>query len=325
MADNAIRTDSEKHRTTGFAQSGLINGQAGTPAQVVHDGDTISVRLDGNVGLRLLGIDTPEISFSFPGGGLFLGLADPKWVDFLTDPLNDQWGAMQGPVPDRMRSWIASRTGVNSAKAHFEHAVAAREEFRKLVERDMGEMQLTSETFRYYMNFGFEIMDSYGRLLCMLNRNQPNANQPTRRPPTYNVRMLERGLAFPYFIWPNVNPWERPETMEEAVIPPGQARQMAENDRELKTARAAVRDARSKHIGVFDMTNPLLLEPFELRNLCRRTAASRYLIDLNSNAGELIHPLSYPSVPHPEDRLWIPSVYVPLFEKAGWKVQSASV
>ena len=186
-------------------------------------------------------------------------------------------------------------------------------------------MQLTSETFRYYMNFGFEIMDGYGRLLCLLNRNQPDATQPTRRPPTYNVRLLERGLAFPYFIWPNVNPWERPETIEEAVIHPGKARQMAENDRELKTARAAVREARAKHMGVFEMMDPLLLEPFELRNLCRRTVASRYLIDLNSDAGELIHPLNYPTVPQPEDRLWIPSVYVPLFEKAGWKVPSAPV
>lgn len=324
MPDNAIQTDSEKHRTTGFALTGLIQGQPATPAQAVHDGDTVSVRLDGNVGLRLLGIDTPEISFTFPGQG-FLGLESPEWVPFLADPLNDRWGVMQGLVSQQLRDWIRSRTGPNAAKAHYEHAVAAREEFRRQVERDLGEMQQTPETFRYYMNFGFEVMDGYGRLLCMLNRNQPNPTQPARRPPTYNLRMLERGRAFPYFIWPNINPWDRPETIEEAVIPPGKARELAEADRELKTARAAVRTARGQHLGVFDMMNPLLLEPFELRNLCRRTPASRYLIDLASEGSELIHPLNYPSVPMPEDRLWIPSIYVPLFEKVGWKVQPSPV
>jgi hypothetical protein len=53
--------------------------------------------------------------------------------------------------------------------------------------------------------------------------------------------------------------------------------------------------------------------------------ASRFLIDLNSDSNELIHPLNYPSVPLPEDRLWIPGAYVPLFEKAGWVCQQAPV
>jgi endonuclease YncB( thermonuclease family) len=324
MPNNAIRTDSLNHRTTGLALGGLIEDQPGTPAQLVHDGDTISVRLDGNVGLRLLGIDTPEMSFSFPGSS-FLGLDNPQWVEFLTDPLNERWGAMQGSIPERLRSWLLSRVGPGAAPAHYQHAVAAKEEFRQQIQRDIMEMQATVATFRYYMNFGFEVMDGYGRLLCLLNRNQPNRDQPTRRPPTYNVRLLERGRAFPYFIWPNVNPWERPETIEEAVIPPGKARTMAENDRELKSSRAAVRDARAKHLGIFDMMNPLLLEPFELRNLSRRVAASRYLIDLNSDSDVLIHPLNYPSVPMSEDRLWIPSIYVPLFEKVGWKPQASPV
>jgi endonuclease YncB( thermonuclease family) len=331
MAKKAIQTDSERHRTTGFARCGEGSSGPGTPAQLVHDGDTVNVQLDGNLGLRLLGIDTPEISFSLPGaagaGGNFgfAGLDNPRWSEFLAAPFADRWGPLPAPIPDRLRAWLTARTGPDAAAAHYEHAVAAREEFRRQVERDMQVMQQDPVTFRFYMNFGFEIMDGYGRLLCMLNRNQPNPTQPTPRPPTYNLRLLERGRAFPYFIWPNVNPWERPETVEEAVIPPGSAREMAAADSELTRVRAAVRKARAEHLGIFDSMRPLLLEPFELRYLARRSGVSRFLIDLNSDSSELIHPLNYPSVPLPEDRLWIPGAYIPLFEKAGWVCQQAPV
>lgn len=321
MAKKAIQSDSERHRTTGFARPADMQDGPGTPAQTVHDGDTVNVRLDGNLAVRLLGIDTPEISFSLPDGK-FAGLEDPRWTQFLTTPFSEQWGPLTTPLPPRLQAFLAAKVGPEAAATHHEHAVASREAFRGLVEQDMQIMQQTPATFTYYMNFGFEVTDGYGRLLCMLNRNQPSATQPTPRPPSYNLRMLERGRAFPYFIWPNVNPWDRPETVEEAVIPPGKARELAENDRELKTARAVVRQARQQHLGIFDMLRPLLLEPFELRNLSRRVAASRYLIDLSSDTDTLLHPLNYPDVPFPEDRLWIPGAYVPLFQRSGWKVQA---
>lgn len=332
---NAIRTDSENNRTTGFAKPGLFDNRPGTPQRQIHDGDTLSVQLDGNVGVRLLGIDTPEVSFSFPrlqtgnaaasAGTSFLGLEDPRWAEFLSDPFHERWGPMTTPLPEPLKIWLRTRCNATQARAHHQHAIAAREEFQQLVISDMKIMQQTETTFSYYMNFGFEIMDGYGRLLCMVNRNQPNATSPTRRPPTYNIRLLERGRAFPYFIWPNVNPWQKPDSIDKAVIPPGQARTMAASDRELKTARTAVREARGRHLGVFDAMNPLLLEPFELRNLARREAAGRFLIDLNSDSDVLIHPLNYPSVPQSEDRLWIPSAYVPLFQEAGWKKQASPV
>lgn len=323
---NAIRTDSKNNRTTGFAKPGLYDSKPGSPQQQVHDGDTLSVQLDGNAGVRLLGIDTPEISFTFPGTeSNFVSLEDARWQQFLADPFHDQWGPMAGPLPQSLRMWFQSRIGAVQAKTHYEHAVFARDELQKLIAEDMQVMQKTAETFTYYMNFGFEVMDGYGRLLAMINRNQPDANVPTRRPPSYNIRLLERGRAFPYFLWPNINPWERAESVEKAIIPPGKAREMAEKDRELRTARAAVRNARTHHLGVFDMMNPVLLEPFELRNLSRRVAATRYLIDLNSDSDVLIHPLNYSSVPQSEDRLWIPTIYVPFFKEAGWKPQSSPV
>jgi endonuclease YncB( thermonuclease family) len=319
MPDIAIRTDSRNNRTTGFALTGLVNGQPSTPSLNVRDGDTINVRLDGNLGLRLLGVDTPEVGLGFPGGQ-YLPIDDPQWDAFLTDPLNERWGPIVGPMSDQLRAWMKSRTGPGLAAVMRQQALAATEEFRQQLEHDVTEMNVAPSDFQFYMNFGFEVMDGYGRLLCVLNRNQPDNNHPTPRPPSYNLRMLERGRAFPYFIWPNVNPFERPERIDQAVIPPGMARQMAENDSELKRIRAAVQSARKNHLGIFDRMEPLLLEPFEFRNLCRRVPATRYLIDLTSDSDRLIPPADYPSVPMPEDRLWIPTSYMPLFREAGWRV-----
>lgn len=315
---NAISTTSDSNRTTGFARPGNFDGARGTPDQQVHDGDTLKVELDGNLNVRLLGIDTPEVSFTLPDTqGGFVALDDERWDRFLTDPLNQRWGAIRG-LPPRLASWLRSRTGRSAAAAHRIHGAAATEELRAQIRRDMTAMQQTSETFRYYMGFGFEVMDGYGRLLCIMNRNQPQRNVPGPRPPSYNFRLLERGRAFPYFIWPNINPWDRPATIEEAVIPAGQARQIADRDEELRRTRNAVREARRQHLGVFDPMEPLLLEPFELRNLCRRTTPHRWLVDLNSDSNVLIHPLNYPSIPNSEDRLWIPGLYTHLFEQAGW-------
>jgi endonuclease YncB( thermonuclease family) len=321
---NAIRTDSENNRTTGFAIPGLFDGKAGSVRQQVHDGDTIAVRPNGNLGVRLLGIDTPEVSYLFPEpGGRFISLSDSRWNDLLTSPFDSRWGEFTDPVSERLKQWIAGRTTGVPGTLHYQHAVAATEAFEALVEYDMKVMGQTVESFGYYLNFGFEVMDGYGRLLCHINRNQPHPTQPTRRPPSYNLRLLERGRAFPYFIWPNINPWNRPDSVTAAVIPAGKAAEMAESDRELQTARAAVQAARERHLGLFDAMEPMLLEPFELRFLSRRQLPSRYLIDLRSDSNVLIHPGNYPTVPHPEDRLWIPPAYVPLFEKSGWEVEDA--
>ena len=280
---------------------------------------------DGNLGVRLLGIDTPEVSFEFPNtSGSFISIKDQRWNDFLSTPFDDKWGPYQEPVSERLKHWIAARTTGQPGTAHYQHATAATDTLRQLIEYDMRMMNQSVETFSYYLTFGFEVMDGYGRFLCHINRNQPNRDIPTRRPPSYNLRMLERGQAFPYFIWPNINPWDRPESITAAVIPPDKVQNLVESNGELQRAREAVQNARQKHFGLFDAMDPLLLEPFELRFLSRRQLPSRYVIDLNANDGILIHPSEYFRVPLAEDRLWIPPAYVPLFEKSGWTISQLS-
>jgi hypothetical protein len=72
--------------TIGHAQLGMYGSQQGTINQQVHDGDTITTLLDGNVGVRFLGVDTPEVSFTLPGHEGFIRLTNPAWEAFLTDP-----------------------------------------------------------------------------------------------------------------------------------------------------------------------------------------------------------------------------------------------
>ena len=66
-----------------------------------------------------------------------------------------------------------------------------------------------------------------------------------------------------------------------------------------------------------------MLEPFELRFLSRQKAPNRWVIDLSNTAtNTLMHPTNYYTIPNSEDRLFIPSEYVPLFVEKGWQRQS---
>ena len=58
---NAIQILDSRNLTIGRAKLGRRGDGIGSVKQQVHDGDTITVRADGNFGVRLLGIDTPEI------------------------------------------------------------------------------------------------------------------------------------------------------------------------------------------------------------------------------------------------------------------------
>lgn len=319
----AIRTNNDNF-TSGFADIGQYRGRIGTVDEIVHDGDTLNVELRGSTGIRLLGIDTPEVSFLFPGSG-FISIGDDRWTQFLTDPLNDRWGPMQTDYPDGLKYWVKARIGPDTAQAHYDHARRAEKALEREIELDRNQMQQSLDEFGFYLAFGYEVMDRYGRLLCLVNRNQPSRTEPSPRPPTYNLRLLEQGMAYPYFIWPNINPWDKQDSIADAVIKPGTAKTVMTDNEEIRRARSSVAKARAAHAGLYDANNPMLLEPFELRYLSRRGGPSRYLIDLTKNDDVLLHPLNYFTVAHSEDRLWIPGIYVPLFVEHGWKKQPSPV
>jgi endonuclease YncB( thermonuclease family) len=303
--------------TVGHFGLGMQGTGVGSVKQQVHDGDTINVRAVGNFGVRFLGVDAPEISYRLPDSGQqFVSISDPRWDAFLTDPFADPAGAdfakMLSPsLLTHLQGSLGAGVGIN----HARHAIAAQRELERQVEGDITELEKTNDTFEFFLAFGTEITDRFGRLLAYINREQ----KTTPRPLDYNTRLLKGGWVNPYLIWPNVNPFRKSSSLQEAVIRAGTANTIATQDSVLRDARASVQAARQAQKGVFEGQDPLRLQAFELRYLGDRRPPARWVIDLSQNDDVLIPPQEYHTIPNVEDRLFIPADYLPLFVKAGWR------
>lgn len=322
MPRNTIQSLDATNTTFASVALGMRGDRQGTVNEQVHDGDTIVSRAVDNFGIRFLGIDTAEVSFSFPGTKRFVSLKDPQWNDFLQAPFDARWPAFEDELDPQLVAALKAKVQPDCGSNHALHAERATQFLREQVQHDLREMGHTTETFRMYLVFAHEVMDGYGRFLAYANRDQPDRNKPTPRPLTYNERMLQSGLALPYFIWPNINPFRKATSIMAAVVPPGGAKTLADQDSALSRARQWVKSARSRHLGVFDAMQPLQLEPFELRFLARRESLRRWVIDLGRNDDVLLRPENYHTIPWPEERLYIPEEYVPLFVSKGWKTQA---
>lgn len=305
--------------TVGRAALGLRGDDVGSVRQQVHDGDTINVRAAGNFGVRLLGMDAPEISIPLPGGDRFILLSDQRWEEFLSDPFAEGLPGFDPPLEPALMGYLRDRAGAGAAANHHRHAGAAEDAFEREILADMDVLGQGKEEFRFFLAFAYEVMDRYGRFLCYINREQPDAREPEPRPRSYNERLLAAGVANPYFIWPNVDPFFKKPSVAAAVIPPGGAAKLAGGDNALGDARQAVRAAREQGLGLFEAGDPLRLQAFEVRYLSRRRPPDRWVIDLSDAGDALIPPQRYHEVPNPEDRLFIPEEYVPLFVEAGWR------
>jgi hypothetical protein len=87
--------------TVGLAFLGRHGEGRGSIGQQVHDGDTAIVEAAGNLGVRFLGVDAPEISFTLPetavqavdrrAGVQFVPIKDSRWEEFLADPFSSKW------------------------------------------------------------------------------------------------------------------------------------------------------------------------------------------------------------------------------------------
>jgi endonuclease YncB( thermonuclease family) len=283
----------------------------------VHDGDTINVRALGGLGVRFLGVDAPEISFTLPGSSRFVGLGESEWADFLDDPFAAALPPFQPALGDDLVRFLRGRTGPGTAANHYRLAKLAEHALEAEVTADMSELGATGATFAFFLAFAHEVIDRYGRFLCFINRDDPSAERPL----SYNERLLRAGRVTPYIIWPNTNPFRRAPSLREAVVDPGHALDRADSDPRLRQAREWTRAARQNGVGVFDPADPLRILPFEVRFLARRTPPDRWVVDLSATEDVLHHPQRYFEVPNPEDRLFVPDEYVPLFVERGWRLQ----
>jgi len=306
----------------GHVALGYRGGVAGSVRQQVHDGDTISVLADGNFGIRFLGVDAPEISFRLPGEERFTSLGNERWEEFLSDPFAAEMSPFDPSLDEGLRNFLQARIGPGTAVNHRHHAEAAEDALENEVLNDMQALGQNEESFRFFLVFAGEVMDLYGRFLCFINRDQAHPMNPAPRPRSYNERLLEAAKVSPYFIWPNINPFRRQGSVSAAVIPPNTANDIANAENTLRLARLWVQNGRQQQFGIFEVNNPLRLEPFEVRFLARRNPPKRWVIDLSKNDDILLKPQAYHTIPHSEDRLFIPEEYVPLFVEAGWQRQA---
>jgi hypothetical protein len=283
----------------------------------IPDGDTVGTQLDGTGSVRFLGVDAPEKSFEQPLGGA-PPLDSALWEQFLTNPFAP--GLPASSLEPQLVQHLQSRVGTGAAANHHRHAVAAGEALQALIQSDMAVMGQSPDQFGFFLAFSYEVFDRFGRFLAFVNRNQPDANVPAARPRSYNERMLQLGRELPYFIWPNINPFREVDTVAEAVLTPGTANQIAETG-DLKRARDFVKNARAAGLGLFDPADPLRFEAFEIRYLGRGEAPNRAVIDLSKNEDVMLRPQSYFTIPNPEDRLFVPSEFVPLFAARGWRLE----
>jgi endonuclease YncB( thermonuclease family) len=319
--------------TTATVSLGERKGLAGALDQEVHDGDTIKVRGD-NFGVRFLGIDTPEISLQFPYPNkaapgekrqAYPLLSDPLWEDFLGDPFDAKWGPIQ--LDPALLKYLKQHTGRAAAINQYRWASKAREVLLSEIQTDMTDLGATEETFRFFLLFANEITDRYGRLLAYLRPDEPKVRKARaaakskaekdkiQYKPYYNQRLAEAGLARPYFIWPNLDPF-RKKSLRKAAMPPGELQKQARTS--LTDVRNAVQAARAKGLGCYAKGTGLMLEPFELRALTRRQAPNRWVIDLGKDDDKLVAPHEYYKVANPEDRLFIDEDYLTLFTSNGW-------
>jgi endonuclease YncB( thermonuclease family) len=312
--------------TRGFSVLPKHGDRTATVKEAVHDGDTITVEADGTFSIRFLGVDTPEVSFTFPKlpgdrrSGSFRSILE--FEEYLSNPFNIH------QYPDSKRyskelgagllNYLKPKLNSNTALNHHKYAIAAQRELENIVELDLRQRVYEGENFRFFMAFAYEVMDRYGRFLCYVDRDNKPSELEGRL--TYNERILQSGLASPYFIWPNINPFRRQKSLVEAVPLATKFKEFINRDERFKLARKFVSDARKSHIGIFDTQDRLLLLPFELRYLARRKAPDRYVLDMSKDRPKILKPTDYHLIPNEEDRLFIDEQFVPLFEKKGYQV-----
>lgn len=316
----SVSSSGFKYGSTNFANR---SNRSASVSQITHDGDTVSVSTNANLGIRFLGIDSPEISFDFPGKRGFLGLNNPAWTEFFTGPeLAKKLEKNCPALKAHLMSVIGDGTGI--AENHYKYAEKARENLRREIEDDMKAANKMNEDFMFFQAYAYEFLDSYGRLLSYLRPHRDNfeGETPATSAIDYNIRQLAGGFATPYFIFPNVDPFLRiSNPLDKKIISPTGFWKFMAKATKLTSARLAVKGARERQAVIYNPTDPLRLLPMELRSIARGSKPNRYVIDLGQvGSNQLLDPELYFTIQNVEDRFYLPPMFVDYFVMAGWQI-----
>ena len=164
----------------------------------VSDGDTPVVEM----GVRMLGIDTPELHFPGP--------ADPSRQDGALAGLPKS--AAFKALPRALREHLAPRLeGAGSWQARW--GALAREALEAMVDESLARKGAGRDLS---LACGGETFDRYGRILAFVAPHAPrDGGAAARRPDTFNLRLLAGGWAAPNFHAANL---AGPEDMRRAVL-----------------------------------------------------------------------------------------------------------
>lgn len=314
MARTIFRVGGGTGFLAGRFQRGRRGDGAGSIRQIVSDGDTVSLSSDGTFPVRFLGIDTAETRIPAPDTGAFTSVDAAVFRTLLADPMGAATGPMTG-LTDGLVRRLSTAAGTDAAATHLFHAKAAEDALEAMIAEDFAAPGVDS----FFLAFAFEALDGFGRLLAYVHPSEPDTPSDARRRP-YNERMLALGQAYPYFIFPNVDPFRsRGSPVEAAALARSPEAILAASAR-LRRVRDEVARARAEGQGVWSRDRPNPYEPFELRYVARRAAPTRWVLDLSRPEAVVRPPAAYVEIPNAEDRLWIPEAYVPLLEATGWRV-----
>lgn len=306
----------------GHFKLGMWGAKRGSPAREVHDGDTVGLSTPLNFACRFLGVDAPEISFTIRTKDTFIGIGAAKWKVFWT---SGEWKNM--PLAPALLDHLSQRIGDGDAVAsnHETYAKQAEKELTNMVLADQEASATSDDDFQFFLAFGYEVLDQYGRMLCYLNAERAIFTPPAApNVLSYNERLLGNGAAVPYFIFPNLQPFLAGQPFNADAITPAGFWKSVNAAARLKQARQLVAAARTAGNGVFKPADPLILLPYEIRFLARlgSTGPDRYVINLGTpGENKLLKPEDYFTIANIEDRLFIPREFVPLFALNGWQVQ----
>jgi endonuclease YncB( thermonuclease family) len=306
----------------GHFKLGMWGARRGTPAQMVHDGDTVGLNTALDFSSRFLGIDAPEISFTIRTKDTFVGVGDAKWVTFWT---SGEWKNL--PITATLMHHLEGRVGDGTKVAanHEKLAKQAEKTLTELIAADIAAAGKTTDDFEFFLAFGYEFLDQYGRMLCYLNADRTQFAAPAvANELSYNERLLATGAVVPYFIFPNLQPFMSGQPFDAASIVPAGFWKSIHAAGKLTAARAAVAAARQAGKGVFAPNGEgLMVLPYELRFIARlgSKGPDRFVIDLGKPGGnKILKPEKYFSIAKVEDRLFVAKEFVPLFALNGWQI-----
>jgi hypothetical protein len=121
----------------------------------------------GNLGVRFLGVDAPEVSVPLPGTTQpFISLGDPRWQKVLTDPFAHDLPPLTPPLATQLHDHLAALANPTLADNHARLGNLATKALEATVSGDLQALGKTKEDFAFFFAFAGEVMDRYGRLLA---------------------------------------------------------------------------------------------------------------------------------------------------------------